>query len=227
MSSTRRTFLAGLGTATALASILATPALAATSTRRFSAVLGRKQVGETSVILTRIGNQVVAEVDAKLDVSILGLITFNYHLSSREVWRDGVLQELRSTTNNDGRAEYVNASRIDGGLQIDASGFQGVVAGNPATTSYFTADFMARPTWISTQTGKPLELTIRNAGAAMFNTSEGGLNCTKYSTSGPLKINLYYDSDFEWVGTNFRVAGRTANIAMTSRGQPFNAIWTG
>ncbi|MCF6305613.1 MAG: DUF6134 family protein [Rhodobacteraceae bacterium] len=227
MTPTRRIFLAGLGSATALAGFTATPALAATSTRRFSAVLGRKQVGETSVMLTRTGGRVIAEVEARLDISILGIINFNYHLSSREVWQNGVLQELRASTNNDGTAEYVNANRVDGGLQIDGTGFQGVVAGNPATTSYFTADFMARPTWISTQTGKPLDLTIRNAGTSTFNTNEGALNCTKYITQGPLKINLYYDSSFEWVGTNFRVAGRTANIAMTSRGQPFNAIWTG
>ncbi len=227
MLSTRRKFIAGLTSATAVAGFIGSPALAATSTRRFSAVLGRKQVGETSVMLTRTGGRIIAEVEARLDISILGIINFNYHLSSREVWQNGVLQELRSTTDNDGTAEYANADRVDGGLQIDGTGFQGIVAGNPATTSYFTADFMGRPTWISTQTGKPLDLTILNAGAATFNTNEGALNCTKYTTRGPLKINLFYDPAYEWVGTSFRVAGQAATIAMTSRGQSFNSIWLG
>ncbi len=227
MFSTRRKFITNLGSAVAATGLSAVPALAATSTRRFSAVLGRRQVGETSVILTRRGRDVIAEVDARLHISILGIINFDYHLSSREVWRDGVLQELRSTTNNDGAEEFVIASRISGGVQIDASGFQGVVSGNPATTSYFTSDFMARPTWISTQSGDPLELTIRNAGPASFTTNEGALACTKFTTRGKLKLSLFYDQSNEWVGTSFKVAGRAANIAMSSRGQSFTQIWNG
>ena len=225
MLSNRRSFIAGLTGATALAGFSATPALANTATRRFDALLGRNKVGETSVTLSRSGGRVIVDIDARLRVSILGIINFNYHLSNRETWRNGVLQELRSTTDNDGKPEFVIGHRVGNGFQIDASGFQGVVPGNPATTSYFTSEFMQRPTWISTQSGKPLNLAIANRGNEGFATSDGNLACTKYSTSGGLDINLFYDSNDEWVGSNFRVAGRNANIRMSSRGQSFNALW--
>jgi len=227
MRASRRKFILTASSAVAVAGLAATPVLAASATRRFSAILGRRNVGETSVTLTRNGDNVIAEIDARLAISILGLFSFDYHLASREVWRDGVLQEIRSITDNDGSEEYVNADRIDGGIQIDASGFQGVVPGNPATTSYFTADFMQQPTWISTQSGKPLALTISNQGLMRFNTSEGDLECTKYTTRGRLNISLYYDRSLEWVGSSFNIAGRAANIRMTDRGKSFNAIWAG
>lgn len=223
----RRTFLAGLGGAVAIAGLSAGPALASSSTRRFVATLGRRQIGESSITLSRSGGSVTADIDVRLHIGLLGIVSFDYHLSSREVWRNGVLQELRSTTDNDGKQEYVNAHRVDGGLQINGSAFQGLVPGNPATTSYFTADFLGRPTWISTQNGRPLDLTIRNAGATQFNTSEGSLSCTKYTTRGRLNINLFYDQNVEWVGSSLRVVGRDANISMTSRGRSFNQIWVG
>ncbi len=223
----RRKFINRMAAAAVLAGTASSPVLAATATRRFITYLGRRQVGETSTILTRRGSRVIAETEARLHVSILGLINFDYHLTSREVWRNGVLMEIQATTNNDGRAEFVNAQRIDSGLQIDSSRFQGVVPGNPATTSYFTEDFMSRPVWISTQDGNPLSLIVENKGASTFETSEGVLNCTKYTTRGKLKINLFYDQNHEWIGSSFRVATRNAAIRMSSRGASLSQIWAG
>lgn len=223
----RRTFLAGFAGALTFSAIPAGPASASATTRSFIAKLGRRQVGETSITLSRSGSRVDAEIVAMLDISILGIINFDYHLVNRESWRDGVLQEMQSTTNNNGKDESVSARRVSNGLLVEGTGYEGVIQGNPGTTSYFTSDFLARPTWISSQNGKPLALTHRNAGADTFTTSEGTLSCTRYTTRGALDIDLYYDQSNEWVGSSFRVATQRAKIEMSNRGQSFNEIWHG
>lgn len=220
----RRAFLGGMLSSVALSG---GPAHAAGATRRFASILGRKQVGESYVKLSRRGSRVTAEIHAELHISILGLIRFDYELNNVEVWQDGVLQEMNSLTNNNGTPNSVTARRVSGGLQVDGTGFQGFVPGNPATTSYFTADFLARPTWVSSQTGSVMDLTMRNAGADSFQTSEGALDCTRYTVRGQHDIDLYYDQNHEWIGSSFNVVGRTAKIQMTDRGASFNAIWQG
>ncbi|NOR62137.1 MAG: hypothetical protein GQ535_06545 [Rhodobacteraceae bacterium] len=223
----RRQFLALTGASLTIASLSAGPAAAASATRQFAVYLGRKKVGDSSVRLSRSGSRVDAEIEVSLHLSILGLINFDYQLSNRESWQDGVLQEMRSRTNNNGPIEYANASRTGRGLEMDGSGYQGIIEGNPATTSYFTSDFLERRTWINTQNGKVFTPSIGRVGAANFTTAEGETPCTRYALRDGVNSDLYYDSNFEWMGSSFSVAGRTARIAMSSRGGSLNRIWRG
>jgi len=223
----RRQFLALTGASLTIASLPAGPVLAATATRQFAVYLGRKKVGDSSVRLSRSGSRVDAEIEVSLHLNFLGLIKFDYQLSNRESWRDGVLQEMRSRTNNNGPVEYANATRTSRGLEMEGSAYQGLIEGNPATTSYFTSDFLERRTWINTQNGAVFTPTIGRVGAANFTTNEGSTPCTRYAIRGGVNSDLYYDSNFEWMGSSFSVAGRTARIAMSSRGDALNRIWRG
>ena len=223
----RRQFLALTGASLTIASLPAGPASAASATRQFNVYLGRKKVGSSSVSLSRSGSRVDAEIEVNLHLSILGLINFNYQLTNRESWRDGVLQEMRSRTNNNGPVEYANANRTGRGLEMEGSSYQGIVEGNPATTSYFTPDFLERRTWINTQNGAVFTPSIGRVGPANFSTNEGSTPCTRYAIRGGVNSDLYYDSNYEWMGSSFSVAGRTARIAMSSRGGSLNQVWRG
>ncbi len=223
----RRQFLALTGSSLTIAALPAGPVSAASATRQFAVYLGRKNVGSSSVRLSRSGSRVDAEIEVRLHLNILGLIRFDYQLSNRESWRGGVLQEMRSTTNNNGSTEFANATRTGRGLEMEGSAYQGLVEGNPATTSYFTTDFLERSTWINTQNGKVFTPTIGRVGAAAFATAEGSTPCTRYAIRGGVNADLYYDSTYEWMGSSFSVAGRTARIAMSSRGESLNRIWRG
>jgi len=223
----RRHFLALTGASLSVATLPAAPALATSATRRFSVFLGRKQVGEASVSLSRNGARVEAEVNVELHLRILGLIHFDYVLSNRESWQDGVLQEMHATTDNNGSQEFVDARRTVQGLEVAGSHYQGIVSGNPATTSYFTTDFLERPTWISTQNGKLMHPSIGHTGITEFSTSEGDIQCSQYAIRNGIDIDLYYDNSFEWMGSSFNVAGRQARISMDNRGASLNRIWHG
>ena len=223
----RRQFLALTGASLTIASLPAGPASASTATRQFDVFLGRKKVGSSSVSLSRSGSRVDAEIEVNLHLSILGIINFNYQLSNRESWKHGVLQEMRSRTNNNGPIEYANATRTGRGLEMDGSAYQGIIEGSPATTSYFTPDFLERSTWINTQNGAVFTPSIGSVGAADFATVEGNTPCTRYAIRGGVNADLYYDSQYEWMGSSFRVAGRTARISMSNRGDSLNRIWRG
>ena len=223
----RRQFLALTGAGLTMALLPAGPASASAASRQFAVKLGRKTVGNSTVRLSRSGSRVDAEIEVNLNLNVLGLIKFDYQLINRESWRDGVLQEMRSSTNNNGDQEYANARRTGSGLEIDGSRHQGVLAGNPATTSYFTTDFLERSTWINTQNGRVFNPSIGRVGAANFATNEGDVPCTRYAVRGGVNSDLYYDSNYEWMGSSFSVAGRTARIAMSNRGNSLNRIWRG
>ena len=224
----RRDFLKTGGAASALALSSPTAIWAATSARRdFVIKIGRREIGASTVSLRRQGSSITADVTANLDISILGLLNFTYDLQARETWQAGRLQNLEATTNNDGSAEFANASATSGGVQVSGSRYSGLVPGNPATSSFFAADFLTRPVWISTQDGRPLNIRAGNAGPMTLETAAGPANVTRYTVRGDMEIDLFYTERGEWVGSQRTLAGQRVSFLARPGAGSLMSVWLG
>jgi hypothetical protein len=209
---------------------LLTPNLgqAATSARReFVIKVGRRQVGESTVALRRTGGSITADINANLNISILGLINFSYALTAREVWQNGQLRSIEARTDNDGTPEFVSATATSGGVQVNGSRWSGLIPGNPATSSFFAADFLTRPVWISTQDGNPLNVRTGNAGAEMLDTPAGRIGVTRYVVQGDMEIDLFYTAQGEWIGSERSLAGQRVSFLATSGAGALMSVWLG
>lgn len=119
-------------------------------------------IGHHRVIVRRDGARSEVEVDIELRVKAAGFLTlYRYLHQSREIWEGDRLVSLRSTTDNDGRQEYLNAQAGADGLQVDGSRYRGVLPADAMPTSYWRPDFVRRATIMDSQNGRPLDLTIR------------------------------------------------------------------
>lgn len=174
-------------------------------------------VGYSSLNLIRNGTNLVAKIDVKIDVTILGLNLFSYSLKCKEIWINKQLKSLKSEVRIGKKLEYSNAYRTSDGLKINGSSFTGVIKGNPATTSYFTPDFLNRDVWISTQNGKPLNVQSQKLGIEEIYTPKGLIKATNWEVSGDLNINLFYDEKNEWVGSKFRAGGADATFILQNK----------
>ena len=184
------------------------------------------KVGYSSLNLIKNGSNVIVKVDVKIDVSLLGLRLFSYTLKCKEVWKNKELISLKSKVVMGKKHEYVNGERTANGFDIDGSAFSGIVKGNPATTSYFTPDFLKRSVWISTQNGKPLEVQCTKIGQAQLETSKGKTTATNWKVSGDLNLNLFYDKNNEWVGSKFRAGGSDTTFILHNKIGRNHKIWT-
>ncbi|MEX0970809.1 MAG: DUF6134 family protein [Paracoccaceae bacterium] len=224
----RRDFLKTGGAASAAALCSPSAIWAATSARRdFVIKIGRREIGASSVNLRRQGSSIIADVSAQLDISILGLLNFTYDLRARETWHNSRLQNLEATTNNDGTADFANAAATSGGVQVNGSRYSGLVPGNPATTSFFAADFLTRPVWISTQDGRPLNIRAGNAGPMTLDTGAGPANVTRYAVRGGMEIDLFYTDRGEWVGSQRTLAGQRVSFLATPGTGSLMSVWLG
>ena len=127
------------------------------------------------------------------------------------------LLSLKSKVVTGKKSEYSNGKKTSNGFEIDGSAFSGLVKGNVATTSYFTPDFLNRNIWISTQNGKPLKVSCTKIATEDLYTAQGKITATKWKVSGDLNLYLFYDTNNEWVGSNFRAGGSDANFILHNK----------
>ncbi|MDG2474712.1 MAG: DUF6134 family protein [Paracoccaceae bacterium] len=183
-------------------------------------------VGYSSVNLIRNGSNLIVKVDVKIDVSLLGIKFFSYSLKCQEIWENKELLSIKSEVLVGKKREYANVKRTIEGFEINGSAFSGTIKGNPATTSYFTPDFLKRNIWISTQNGKPLNVKCAKIGDEELNTPKGTITATKWAVSGDLNINLFYDNNGEWVGSKFRAGGSDTTFILHNKIGRNHKTWT-
>jgi len=223
----RRSVLGGAAALVATAVPLVAPAQSAS--RRLVLFRGDRRIGAQTVSVARSGAQVDVSIDIDIDVNLIGLPVYTYRLSARETWRGGALVSLQAECNDNGTEHFVNATGSADGVRVDGSEFRGTLGGNPGTTTYWNPAFLERPVWISTQDGRPLEITARRAGDIEVPTVGGGaIPATRWQIRGEIdSLELFYDAGGEWVGSQFRARGETARFLVADRGAPLTPLWAG
>lgn len=221
----RREILAGLG-ASGTALLLPVAAQAQTARRVFDLYRGKSKIGEQVMSVSRKGRNTSVSIDVDISLRILGLPAYRYRLSSREAWAGGSLRSLSAKCNDNGKAASVQAVAGASGLQVEGSAFQGIVPGKPGTTTYWTKAFLKRGTWISTQDGRPMNISTKFAGTSALRIPGGSAEARKYACRGDIgRLDLFYDQAGEWIGSEFDAKGQTARFVLREFGSAMAPLW--
>jgi len=181
--------------------------------REFRILRGGDDIGSHTLEALRVDDRFEIDIDIDIRVTVLGFTAYRYLLRNREVWQGKTLAALDATTDDDGEANRVQIRREGEVLRIDGTGYQGTAPLETATTSYYATPFLERRPWVSTQSGKPLEIDVAETGARRF------------QVSGEIGTLLIYDEAGEWVGCEFDAGGEPARYEMTAYGGEIGALW--
>jgi hypothetical protein len=162
-------------------------------------------IGHHRVTVRHEGTRSEVEVDIELRVKAAGFLTlYRYLHQSREIWEGDRLVSLQSTTDNDGRQEYLNVLAGADGLQVDGSRYRGVLPADTMPTSYWRPDFVRRATIMDSQNGRPLDLTIRPQQSELASAARDDVPAQRYDLAGDVELSLWYGRDGRWLKTAFR-----------------------
>ena len=198
---------------------------AETASTYFSLIWRGLDVGYSNIKLKKSGKKVIARIEVKISVKVLNFDAFSYNLKNEEVWESGTLTKINSETKIGKKTQFVKGKRKKNGFDIDGSKFSGFVAGNPATTSYFSPDFLKRKIWISTQDGDPLSVNATKIGPDMAKSVNGEIPATLWKISGGLDLDLLYAADGKWLGSRFYAGGSQAEFLLKKSVGNMHSLW--
>jgi len=220
----RRNFIMGSGS-TIFTGLYPVVTFAETASTYFSLLWRGLDVGFSSIKIKRSGKRVVANIEVKISVKVLNFDAFSYNLKNEEVWESGILKKISSETIIGKKVEFVKGIRKKNGFNIEGSKYSGLVGGNPATTSYFSPEFLKRKTWISTQDGDPLSVSATKIGPDMAKATNGEIPATLWKISGDLDLDLLYGEDGKWLGSRFYAGGSQAEFLLQKSVGNMHSLW--
>ncbi|MBL8839692.1 MAG: hypothetical protein JNL66_25775 [Alphaproteobacteria bacterium] len=202
--------IAVLAAAAATAAVSA-PA-AAQAPARFSILRdGDSPIGHHSVAFSRDAQgNMVAQVDIDIRVRVAFVTVYRYSHRSREVWRDGRLIALDSTTDDNGTQMAVRARATPAGLEVVGPQGRAVVPADIRPTSWWRADTVRQRQLLDSQDGRIL--TVAASPAGTVTRSRGGqptpVTLWRMSASGRFDdVLVGYTPSGEWASMQFRARG--------------------
>jgi hypothetical protein len=182
----------------------------------FAVYRNGENVGRHVITFEKKGTSQVVTVDTEITVRALGVAAYRYVHHANEVWVGDQLQSMQATTDDNGRKYTVSAQRVGVNLKVEHTtsgpvataaydGFQVPDVSRetlPATTlptSQWNVLQVKQSTLLNTQFGTPSHVAIAPAGRETVRTSARSVEATRYSYTGDLHGNQWFDDRGRWV----------------------------
>lgn len=185
----------------------------------FFAVLGNVAAGDLSTAFhimwkgRPIGFHVVnvekthdgVRVDTRVEMRVkFGPIPlYRYSHRASEVWRNGTLYSLRSTTDDDGDEMSLQIWRQNGVLMGDGDAYSGPAPKGAVPSSWWNRELLGAKTILNTQNGEIIPVAIVDLGRT---TLPGGGSADHFRVTGSLALDLWFDGA-RWIGSHVVIDG--------------------
>jgi hypothetical protein len=183
---------------------LAGSLVSASETLRFRVYLDKDPIGEHSFQISPgpSGEQVEQVLSrASFDVDILFFNAYRYRHESRELWRDGCLDRIRSNTDDNGKSFRVEGERRADALSLEVNGDAQRLAGCVGSFAYWNPKLLSQPRLLNPQTGELVNARLEPAGSERRVHQGREVMARRYRLNADrLAISLWYADDGAWIG---------------------------
>lgn len=182
-----------------LGAALPAPAAASAASRefRFDVFLDGRRIGEHHFEVAGEAGGERVRSHAEFEFRMLFVTLYRYRHTADEVWQEGCLTELSSSTNDNGRTFAVESARRDAALLLtrvepDRSSLE-IAEACPATFAYWDRQRLGAGALINTQTGELTNTRLVREGSEWLD----GVEAVRYrlEAEGLGDIHLWYRAD--------------------------------
>lgn len=173
----------------------------ATRTWQFEVSLDGSPIGFHRFELVESGDAHRLQSEASFDVRFLFFNAFRYRHTNTEIWYDGCLRSIRSTTDANGQDERVSGMRVDDRLLIRAVDGETSLDGCVMTFAYWNPEFLRQPRLLNPQTGEYLPVRVESLGEQRISVKGQAVEANAYRLlAEELELIVWYSEANEWLG---------------------------
>ena len=196
--------------------LLAGPATAATDGQqefRFRVLLDGDEIGTHTFRVSREAGQDTVEIDARFKVKFIGITVYSYVHENRELWRDGCLRRIQSSTVDGGDEFKVDGSDEGGRFKLSTQdGERELAADCVMTFSYWKQDYLDQARLLNSQNGEFLEVDVERGGVERLRFDDRELAAERYrllNRERDIDITVWYEQQSgKWLALESRVDDR-------------------
>jgi hypothetical protein len=182
-----------------LATVSASPA-AEPREWRFKVFLEDRPIGEQVFRLSEEGGRVRLLTEASFDVKVLFFTAYTYRHRNEEIWRNGCLERIESTTDDNGERFRLLGQAGSDGFIVETAKFNTTLPSCVRSFAYWNVDYLKAPKLLNSQTGEYEAVNVRALGEEVLEVNGTSLRALRYSIEGHrLHIDLWYSLEDDWL----------------------------
>ncbi len=168
---------------------------------RFNVFLDERPIGEHRFEIRESGSTWRVTSVADFSVDFLFFNVYRYRHQSRETWRDGCLEAIEATTDDNGERLLVRGTEGDGSFAVIGPAGRFQAEGCLKTFAYWDPSFLEQPRLLNPQTGELVNVAVSDLGRDRIDVGDRPLTANKYQLEAEgLDIELWYHETRGWVG---------------------------
>jgi hypothetical protein len=198
----RFTLAAATAAACAAHCASATPQHAVFPQRQFAVFLDDRRIGTHRFDFagSPLGDTTTVTSTASFTVKILGIPAYRYRHQASEGWRDGCLETLVASTDDNGHRLRIDAHREGTVLRIRAGDNVRALPGCVMSYAYWDLRLVAQDRLLNPQTGAYDAVRSQLLGSERLDLPAGPVAAQRYRLSADgLSIDLWYSPEGEWL----------------------------
>jgi len=176
-------------------------------TFRYAIIMEKDKIGEETYHISQQNGATKVDVTTDSHVSML-FLSYTYHHTHSEIWRDGKLDSYVADTNDDGEIHHIQAHRSGDAIlaQLDAKP-EARLSGDAAPFSIWHRDDMTRTSVFSIIDLDPMKVRAEDKGTEPVSVGGGTTPAERFHMSGDEVRDLWYGSDGILLKTAFKHIG--------------------
>jgi len=175
---------------------------------RFTVYLDDTEIGHHHFRVEGFDNQRFVATDAQFNVKFLFFNAYRYRHENREIWSDGCLQGLESSTDDNGEFFQVVAEQRDEKFIVESRNQKNNIAGCVKSFSYWDPSFLTADKLLNSQTGEYLNVEVQELGSDRVEVKGEATPARRYRlTADNLTIDLWYSAQSEWLALESHTDG--------------------
>lgn len=170
----------------------------------FRVIREEVEIGAHEVRFRRDGDRLDVEVEIDLNVTFLGMSLYRYRHRALESWSGGRLVALQSTTDDNGERHEVSGSAGPDGFIVRTAAGKRTFPADAMPSSHWNPLWLEGRPLINTQTGQPIDFSVRRLGTETVATASGATPAERFAVSGALRKDIWFDAGGRWAATRFQ-----------------------
>ena len=164
-------------------------------------------IGHHTVTFRHVGDDLHVDIAITLEVKVAFITVFRYEHANTEIWRNGTLVAIETTTNDNGERHWLRGQASDDGLLVESSSGSYVAPVDVVPTSYWNVALVDRPQLLDTQSGRLITIDVTTADGESIVLAGETVETMRYDVTGDLDATLWYTASGEWAKFSFEGRG--------------------
>lgn len=175
---------------------------------RFSVYLDDSQIGYHHFRVAGAGGQRIVATDAKFNVKFLFFNVYRYQHQNREIWRDGCLHGLESSTDDNGESFRVAVKKRNQTFIVESGDGKRSITGCVKSFAYWDPSFLTADKLLNAQTGEYVDVAVKDLGSDQVTVKGNIVPARRYRLiASDLTIDLWYSPQRDWLALESRTDG--------------------